>query len=203
MKERLRSALAAYVPQELEADLPAAPAAVLVLLYEHQGEIHVIFQKRTDKVRDHKGQISFPGGGADPGDTDLLFTALRETREEIGVVPQDIDILGRLDEMVTISNFRITPFVGWLAHYPYEWHFSDEEVAYLLEVPLRHLLDPATLIPDRRFINGRNYELPSYQFGDDLIWGATARMLTNFLDVCASVPGFETQRSDLGHAAAG
>ncbi|MEO9254193.1 MAG: CoA pyrophosphatase [Tepidiformaceae bacterium] len=203
MKELLRAALAEYIPQELDADLPAARAAVLILLYEHNGEIRVIFQKRTDSVRDHKGQISFPGGGADPGDTSLLYTALRETHEEIGVRPEDIDILGRIDEMSTISNFRITPFVGWLAYYPYTWHFSDDEVAYLLEIPLRHLLDPATLIPDRRFINGRTYELPSYQFENDLVWGATARMLTNFLDVCASVPGFRPTSRGLGNVAAG
>jgi 8-oxo-dGTP pyrophosphatase MutT (NUDIX family) len=203
MKELLRSALASYTPQELDVDLPAARAAVLVLLFEYEGDIRVIFQKRTDSVRDHKGQISFPGGGMDPEDTDLLTCALRETEEEIGVLPEDIDILGRLDEMVTISNFRITPFVGWLAYYPYTWRFSDDEVAYLLEVPLRHLLDPTTLIPDRRFINGRNYELPSYQFENDLIWGATARMLTNFLDICASVPGFASAHAELGRSAAG
>lgn len=202
MKELLRAALAEYTPQEL-ADLPAARAAVLILLYDDNGEIHVIFQKRTDSVRDHKGQISFPGGGTDPGDPSPVYTALRETYEEIGVRPEDVDILGRLDEMVTISNFRITPFVGWLAYYPYTWHFSDDEVAYLLEVPLRHLLDPATLIPDRRLINGRTYELPSYQFDNDLIWGATARMLTNFLDVCASVPGFESTRSTVHNSALG
>ena len=92
--------------------------------------------------------------------------------------------------MATISNYRITPFVGWLARYPYEWRFSDHEVAYLLEVPLSHLLHPATRIPDRRFINGREVEFQSYQFGEDLIWGATARMLGNFLDICQVVPGF-------------
>ncbi|MGI8925297.1 MAG: NUDIX hydrolase [Tepidiformaceae bacterium] len=184
-KERLRAALAEYQPQVIELGGHMA-AAVLVLLYDHGGSSHVVFQKRTDLVQDHKGQISFPGGGMDPGDTDLLFTALRETQEEIGVEPVHVDVLGRLDDHVTVSNFRVTPFVAWLAHYPYEWRFSDEEVAYLLEVPLPHLLDPATLIPDRRFIDGREYVLPSYQFGEDLIWGATARMLTNFLDVWAS-----------------
>jgi hypothetical protein len=89
--------------------------------------------------------------------------------------------------MVTVSNFRVTPFVGWLGHYPYPWRFSDEEVAYLLEVPLDHLRDPANLVPDRRSINGREYVFQSYEFGPDLIWGATARMLGNFLDVLRTV----------------
>jgi 8-oxo-dGTP pyrophosphatase MutT (NUDIX family) len=187
VKERVRQALAAYSPEGIEADPAVAPAAVLLLMFEHEGRPHVVFQKRTDRVRDHKGQISFPGGAQDPGDTDLLFTALRETHEEIGVAPEHVDVLGQLDDMITVSNFRVTPFVGWLSHYPYAWRFSDEEVAYLLEVPLDHLRDPATLVPDRRFINGREYVFQSYEFGQDLIWGATARMLGNFLDILRTV----------------
>lgn len=187
MKEKIREALAAYTPEGIESDPAIEHAAVLLLIFEHEGKPHVVFQKRTDRVRDHKGQISFPGGAVDPGDQDLLFTALRETREEIGVEPGDVDVLGQLDDMVTVSNFRVTPFVGWLSHYPYPWRFSDEEVAYLLEVPLDHLRDPKTLIPDRRFINGREYVFQSYEFGPDLIWGATARMLGNFLDILQGV----------------
>jgi 8-oxo-dGTP pyrophosphatase MutT (NUDIX family) len=187
VKERIRQALAAYMPEAIEPDPGIEPAAVLLLIFEHEGRPHVVFQKRTDHVRDHKGQISFPGGAQDPGDTDLLVTALRETHEEIGVEPGDVDVLGQLDDMVTVSNFRVTPFVGWLGHYPYPWRFSDEEVAYLLEVPLDHLRDPANLVPDRRSINGREYVFQSYEFGPDLIWGATARMLGNFLDVLRTV----------------
>jgi 8-oxo-dGTP pyrophosphatase MutT (NUDIX family) len=119
----------------------------------------------------------------DPGDGTVLRTALRETHEEIGVEPEHIEVLGQLDDMVTISNFLVTLFVGWLDRYPYEWKFSHHEVAYLLEVPLDHLRDATNLIPDRRVINGKEYEFQSYQFGDDLIWGATARMLGNFLDL--------------------
>src|SRR5450830_607261 len=113
MKDRIKAALSTYQPEAIEIEPGAEAAAVLVLLYEHQGRQHVIFQKRTDQVRDHKGQISFPGGA---------------------VHPDHIEVLGQLDDMVTISNFRVTPFVGWLDRYPYEWRFSDEEVAYLLEV---------------------------------------------------------------------
>ncbi len=189
MKDALRQALDVYSAQTIEVAPGVFEAGVLLLLHAHPDGPNVVFQKRTESVKDHKGQISFPGGGADPEDLDALATALRETHEEIGVVPGDIEVLGQLDDMVTVSNFRVTPFVGWLSRYPYEWRFSDEEVAYLLEVPLAHLLDPSTLVPDRRLINGREYVFSSYQWGDDLIWGATARMLTNFLDVCAAVPG--------------
>jgi 8-oxo-dGTP pyrophosphatase MutT (NUDIX family) len=187
VKELIRQTLAAYEPQGIEDDPLVAKAAVLLLIFEHEGRAHVVFQKRTDHVRDHKGQISFPGGAQDPGDDDLLFTALRETHEEIGVRPEHVEVLGQLDDMITVSNFRVTPFVGWLAAYPYPWRFSDEEVAYLLEVPLDHLRDPANLVPDRRVINGREYVFQSYEWGQDLIWGATARMLGNFLDLLRTV----------------
>lgn len=183
MRERLRDVLRHYEPADVEADASLWPAAVLVLLYEHCGDLGLVFQKRTDKVDTHKGQVSFPGGGKDPEDRDLEATALRETSEEIGVDPTDVDILGRLDEMKTISGFAVRPYVGWLNRYPYDWVCSEDEVDYLLEVPLAHILDPANYVPDHREFNGRLAELPSYRFRDDLIWGATARMLQNFLDL--------------------
>ena len=189
MKDALRDALARYAPQEIEHDGIAYLAAVLILIYEHEGRHYVVFQKRTNKVDAHKGEISFPGGGRDPEDADLIATALRETHEEIGAHPSDIEILGRLDDMVTRSNFLVTPYVGWLARYPYEWVFSADEVAYLLEVPIDHLQHPDTLIADRRMVNGTEFVMPSYQFGDELIWGATARMLTNFLDLLSAASG--------------
>ena len=186
MKEQLRRALAAYQPGLVEDEPGAWPAAVLFLLYEHEGRVHTLFQKRTDKVDAHKGQISLPGGGRDPEDADLVATALRETHEEIGVDPTHIEILGAIDQIKTISNFVVTPYIGWLSHYPYRWTFSDDEVAYLLEVPLDHLRDPANFVPDRRLVNGREIIVPSYQWRDDLIWGATGRMVSNFLDVWAA-----------------
>lgn len=183
MRDDVRRLLAGYEAIPQEPDPPLPPAGVLLILHERPNGPHIIFQKRTESVRDHKGQISFPGGATDPEDPSVLHTALRETHEEIGVHPEHIEVLGQLDDMVTVSNFLVTPYVGWLDRFPYEWKFSDHEVAYLLEVPLDHLLDPKNLIPDRRVINGREYEFQSYQFGDDLIWGATARMLGNFLDI--------------------
>ncbi len=183
MRDRIREVLEEYDPADVEVDGSLWPAAVLLLLYEHQGDLGLVFQKRTNKVDTHKGQVSFPGGGKDPEDEDLKETALRETAEEIGVDPADVDILGRLDEMRTISGFAVRPYVGWLSRYPYDWVCSEDEVDYLLEVPLQHILDPANYVPDHRKFEGRWAELPSYRFRDDLIWGATARMLQNFLDL--------------------
>ena len=183
MRDDLRRLLEAYEPQTQQPDPAPPPAGVLLLLHERPAGPHVIFQKRTESVRDHKGQISFPGGAMDPEDASVLHTALRETHEAIGVYPTHIDVLGQLDDMVTVSNFLVTPYVAWLDRYPYAWRFSSHEVAYLLEVPLDHLRDPRNHIPDRRVINGRECTFQSYQFGEDLIWGATARMLGNFLDI--------------------
>jgi 8-oxo-dGTP pyrophosphatase MutT (NUDIX family) len=189
MKEPLRRALSAYAPLTVHSDEPLWPAAVVALIYEHDGRPHLVFQKRTDKVDTHKGQVSFPGGGKDPGDEHLVHTALRETHEEIGVHPDHIDILGELDHIKTISGFHVTPYVGWMLRYPYEWVFSHSEVAYLLEVPIEHLLDPENFVPDRRVIDGAEVIMPSYRWGDDLIWGATGRMVSNLLEIWAGLVG--------------
>lgn len=183
MKEALRRVLTAYAPQEVELEAGSRDAAVLLLVYERGGEPHVVFQRRTETVEHHKGQISLPGGAVDPGDAGHAAAALRETHEEIGVHPGDVRLLGRLDDMITVvTNYRIRPFVGWFEG-SYGFRHSEREVAYLLEVPLAHLADPGTLVADVRVIGGREVVLPSYRFGDDLIWGATARVLTNFLDL--------------------
>ncbi|HKS92839.1 MAG TPA: CoA pyrophosphatase [Tepidiformaceae bacterium] len=186
-RDQVRVAMAGYHAESYDPDEPGRRAAVLMLLYERPDGVHIIFQKRTETVDDHKGQVSLPGGSMDPEDASLADAALRETFEEVGVQPADVELLGQLDELRTSTNYRITPFVGWLKRYPYEWRFSEHEVAYLMEVPLAYLMNPQTFIPDRRTMNGVTYTFPSYQFGPDLIWGATARMVANFLDICASI----------------
>ncbi|HEY8489493.1 MAG TPA: CoA pyrophosphatase [Dehalococcoidia bacterium] len=201
MVEIVRKVLAAYEPKPLDpashhveaafAGREPIPAAVLVLLYPLHGEPHLIFTVRTDLVEHHKGQISFPGGTADPGDPDLRWTALRETQEEIGVRPEDVEILGRLDDMVTITNFRVTPYVGLLTGpVPYPFRPAEAEVAEILAVPLAHLLDPLCLELDQRPLpDGRVIPMYSYRYGQHLIWGATARMLRGFLDLIGGVEG--------------
>ncbi|GAB4328762.1 MAG: hypothetical protein Kow0010_12810 [Dehalococcoidia bacterium] len=187
MKEALRRVLAAYEPQQVEPGPGARDAAVLLLLYERSGEPHIVFQKRTHAVEHHKGQISLPGGAIDPDDPGHDFAALRETHEEIGVHPSDVELLGRLDDVVTVAtNYRVRPFVGWFVG-GYGFRHSEREVAYLLEVPLSHLARPETLVPDVREIDGRRFVLPAYRFGEELIWGATARVLTNFLDLYRAI----------------
>lgn len=182
MLNDLRRVLAAYEPDEL-VDNTLVPAAVLILIYERDGEPHIVFQRRTDRVDDHKGEVSLPGGAVDPGDPDLQFTALRESHEEIGIHSDEVDVLGQLDDLRTISNFRIRPFVGWYKGEQAVFKFSTLEVEYLLEVPISHLQDPANFREDHRKFGDREVVLPSYLFNDDLIFGATARIVTNFLDL--------------------
>jgi 8-oxo-dGTP pyrophosphatase MutT (NUDIX family) len=179
----IRDRLASYTPQ-LIADVELPRAAVLLPLYDARDEIHVLFTRRSELVEHHKGQISFPGGAHDAADPDLRHTALRETWEEIGVDMAHVRVLGQLDEMITVSNFLVRPFVGQITvPGPYPFVHSEIEVAEILEVPLAHLRDAANVETEQRLFGGREVTLYSYRFGPHVIWGATARILTQFLDL--------------------
>ena len=185
MIELIRSRLAALQPAYIEGNtLPRA--AVLLPLYDSGGEPHVLFTVRSELVEHHKGQISFPGGAADAEDRDLAHTARRETFEEIGVAMDHVEIIGQLDEMITVSNFLVRPFVGRITQPgPYPFAHSEIEVAEILEVPLSHLRDGANVVADLREYQGREVMMYSYVFGKHIIWGATARILKQFLDLLA------------------
>ena len=178
--QQIRTFLAGYQPVRLSVD--GTPAAVLLLLYEKQGEPHILLTRRTNYVEHHKGETSFPGGAFDAEDADLLTTALRETHEEIGVHPQDVEVLGRLDDIVTITDFLVSPFVGKLHSPDYPFVANAHEVAELVEVPLRHLMDERNLERTVRPFRDRVVPILTYSYGDHRIWGATARILKGFLD---------------------
>jgi 8-oxo-dGTP pyrophosphatase MutT (NUDIX family) len=183
MIEVIRTRLAGYDPELIEED-GLARAAVLLPLYEHGGDLHVLFTRRSELVEHHKGQISFPGGAWDSADPDLKYTAVRETWEEIGVDAAHIDVLGQLDEMITVSNFLVRPFVGHITEPgPYPFSHSEIEVAEILEVPLDHLRDELNVVAEDRIYQGRTVTMYSYRWRDHLIWGATARILRQFLDL--------------------
>lgn len=177
-----RQRLLDHRPRTLELNGLTA-AAVLILLYPKAGSANVILTVRSDTVEHHKGQISFPGGAVHEADADLATTALRETYEEVGVDPEAVEVLGRLDDMITNSNFRITPFVGALHGPLQEFVPSPLEVAEVLEVPVAHLLDPANAVSEQRERNGHVQEGMAYLFEGHRIWGATARMLAEYLDL--------------------
>ena len=165
---------------------PSFPhAAVLVPLFEKGGSCHLLFTKRTDQVKHHKGEISFPGGMFDEEDGDLKKTALREAFEEIGLNEDDIRILGALDDIVTITEFIVTPFVG-IFPYPYAFKLSPVECAELIEVPLASLLDSDCFGEKEIIQHNRKRIVETYQYRHHNIWGATARILKQFLDLITS-----------------
>jgi 8-oxo-dGTP pyrophosphatase MutT (NUDIX family) len=166
--------------------VPLSPAAVLLPLYEKEDKYHVLFTKRTEKMEHHKGQISFPGGASHVQDRDLIDTALRETFEEIGVHPQDVEMLGELDNVGTLtSNFLINPFVG-IIPYPYDFIVNEDEIEQLITVPLSALMDFTNLREETYIINGTEYVESIFDYKGHVIWGATARIMKQFLDLLIS-----------------
>jgi len=167
----------------LRAGVPTGlvPAAVLVLL-ERGPTYRLVFTKRTEHVLHHKGEVSFAGGGRDAGDADARATALREAEEELGIAPQAVTVLGELDQLVTVSHFEVTPVVGVIdadaALRP-----NPSEVERVLRVPLAHLRDPHHWFETDHLWRGQVYRLRSCRYGEDVIWGATARILQNFLAI--------------------
>jgi 8-oxo-dGTP pyrophosphatase MutT (NUDIX family) len=164
---------------------PFSHAAVLVPLFQKNGNCHLLFTKRSEEVKYHKGEISFPGGVVDEEDRELIHTALREAHEEIGLKESDVQIIGVLDDIVTITEFIVTPIVG-LFPYPYPFKVSEGEIAELIEVPLASLLMEDCLSEREIFRGGQREVVFAYQYGDHVIWGATARILNQFLDLITS-----------------
>jgi 8-oxo-dGTP pyrophosphatase MutT (NUDIX family) len=167
---------------------PFSHAAVLVPLFQKDGNCHLLFTKRSEEVKYHKGEISFPGGVVDEEDLELINTALREADEEIGLKESDVQIIGVLDDIVTITEFIITPIVG-LFPYPYSFKVSEVEIAELIEVPLASLLDRDCFSEREIFRGGQREIVFAYQYGEHIIWGATARILKQFLDLISSLGG--------------
>ena len=164
---------------------PFSHAAVLVPLFQKGKDCHLLFTKRSEEVKYHKGEISFPGGVVDEEDLELINTALREAYEEIGLKERDVQIIGVLDDIVTITEFIVTPIVG-LFPYPYPFKVSEVEIAELIEVPLASLLEEDCFSEREIFRGGQKEVVYAYQYGKHIIWGATGRILKQFLDLITS-----------------
>lgn len=166
---------------------PPQPAAVLILLYPHRGVLHLPFTRRTDTVATHRGQICWPGGAQEGGES-LVGTALRETEEELGVDPAAVEVLGQLTPLPTgSSGYLITPVVGWTPARP-AFRLDAREVAELLEVPLVLLRAPGVLRQEIWNLGGRQRAVPCYRVEPQVaIWGATAMILSEFLVVVTEV----------------
>ncbi len=167
------------------AEIPVKPdtvlrcAAVLVPLTIYKDEWHVLYTRRTDKVESHKGQVSFPGGACDEGETTPEQTALREAEEEIGMRPADVKVLGRLSQLITISSYRVSPIVGVIP-WPYAFKVSGVEVARVFTIPLLWLANRNNYWEFSLRESERSL-IAYHPFDGELLWGATARMTVNFL----------------------
>jgi 8-oxo-dGTP pyrophosphatase MutT (NUDIX family) len=154
------------------------PPPPLVPVVDRDGELTVLFTRRTAHLHDHAGQISFPGGRAEAEESPR-DTALRETAEEIGLAPDRVEVLGHLSDYTTVTGYRVTPVVGLVAS-PFELKLDDYEVAEVFEVPLAFLLDPANHQRNLLMHDGRERHYYAMPYGPYYIWGATAGMLMNF-----------------------
>lgn len=168
-------------------DITFQNSSVLILLYPHNNELNVVFMKRTMDNTPHSGQICFPGGRFEAGDNSLQDTALRETEEELGISATDIEIIGHLTPLqIQVSNMEVRPFVGVSYKKPL-FKPNPREVEYLIEVRVKELLDPGIITRKVEYIRGDRIEFPYYNVRDNHIWGATAMILSEFLDILENI----------------
>ncbi|MCC7118104.1 MAG: CoA pyrophosphatase [Anaerolineales bacterium] len=183
--EKLQLAAQSAVGVEDYSEIAGQPqvrlrsAAVLIPLAFFQNEWHILYTRRTDRVEAHKGQVSFPGGASDAGETTPEQTALREADEEIGMNPNAVTILGRLSRMITISHFLVTPIVG-IIPFPYAFKTAGAEVARVFTIPLLWLAERNNYW-EFAMRESEKSVIAYHPYDGELLWGATARMTVNFL----------------------
>jgi 8-oxo-dGTP pyrophosphatase MutT (NUDIX family) len=176
--ERIRVKLAELRPRDLAGNY-SNEAAVLMLICLRQEEPHFLLTLRTEDVQTHKGQISFPGGMREGGES-LEQTALRETFEEVGIAADRIEILGRFHDYLSITDYRVTSFAGFIDG-PFKTTPQATEVAEILLVPFSIFLDPGRMRTERMLHSGGTREVYFFSYGTHLIWGLTARIIKDFL----------------------
>ena len=190
---QIRRALERHKP-ELYPEFGRAAAVLLPLLPRPEG-LHVLFTERSKELRSHAGQVSFPGGSVDTSDTDVTAAALREAHEEVGLNAADVEVIGALDDCPTfVTGYVISPVVGvvnpfaFTAAGRYPWTPSPAEIAALHELPLQPFCDPANLRMEIREREGVQYQLYWYNVQGTVVWGATARILHQLIEIALKEP---------------
>ncbi len=188
LRNRLKAVEAADTLMDvLEGQLPhARKAAVLLVLFEHQGATTIVFIRRASTLRAHSGEIAFPGGGVDATDSSVVIAALREAREEIGLEPDRVEVLGLLHPVFTVvSNYLIVPVVAYLPQGLGTLQLQAAEVTEIILASLSGLIDPTVthFHTERWSRDGRTRIVYFYDYGEYRIWGATARILNGLLEV--------------------
>jgi 8-oxo-dGTP pyrophosphatase MutT (NUDIX family) len=169
-------------PKRVLNDNGRMMSAVMVPVFYKDSDYHVLFTKRSFKVANHQGQVSFPGGAYSEGDDSLMDTALRESWEEIGLKPEDVDIIGELDDAITTtSNYIIKPYIA-IIPYPYDFKVSASEISEMFDVPLSHLMNEMNFKEERNEGDDGFHKAFYYKYKGKIIWGATAYILKRFLD---------------------
>lgn len=149
---------------------------MLIPIVAHREELSVLLTRRAEHLRYHAGQVSFPGGRMEPGDANIEATALRETHEEVGISPGDVEIAGYLDPVVTITGYTVTPVVG-LIRAGIQLTIDPGEVQHAFEVPLSFLMDTRNAQASSRVLNGVSMPVVEYHYAAERIWGATANIV--------------------------
>jgi len=163
------------------------PAAVLLPFFEHEGEDWVLLTRRTDELPHHAGEISFPGGACDADDAGPVAAALREAEEEVGIEPASVEVLGCLDDFVSVHGYHVLPVVGRL-HAPGGWRANPAEIAELIELPLSSFFAPGVHHRENWRHRGRPFPVHFYRIGRHEVWGLTAAILHSLFQLA----GLET-----------
>jgi 8-oxo-dGTP pyrophosphatase MutT (NUDIX family) len=177
----LRGLLAKRPAVEIDAPEHRRACVLIPLIRDLAGNWSILFSRRSDQLQAHSGQVAFPGGAVEP-DEALKAAAIREAQEEVGIPPQHVELIGRLDDVITHSGFLVAPFVGLITE-PVEYVLQESEVVEVFEVPMNALLDPA--LPEVRYVSfrGKSYPAYYYPYQGKEIWGLTGRMLKAFYDL--------------------
>ena len=179
--QRLRERVARRPAIEIAAPQFKRACVLIPLVRNHSGGWSILFTRRSENLAAHSGQIAFPGGGVEPGEL-LEAAAIREAREEVGIPPERVELIGRLDDVVTNSGFLVAPFVG-VIHERIDYVLQASEVVEVFEVPIEALLDLRN--PEVRYVPFRGRRFPAYFYRYEAyeIWGLTGRMLKALLDL--------------------